>query len=113
MIRILLIVASLTLFAASAVHAGLAGPIDPFDAAALPEAILGCVLALAALATLVWWPRAWAIALIASVVALVGTLVGLRFTLPRGEFGDIAYHLALLATLLVTSALLLRYRTQH
>ena len=75
----LMFVAALTLLAASAVHASLLGPIDPFPGAAPPEALLG-------------------------------TVYGLTVTVPRGGPGDVAYHVSLLAGLIVAAGLLIRQR---
>ena len=113
LIRILMALAGLTLLAASAVHSGLLGAVDPFSAAAAPEAILGAVLLAGALGALLWWPRSWPFALGATLFAAAGTLVGLRFTLPRGEPGDIAYHLGLLGTLLALIVLFVRSRPRR
>jgi hypothetical protein len=99
-----------TLFGASAIHFGLFGPIDSFAAAALPEAIIGGVLALGLIAKIVWWPGSWPVALAATLFAVAGTLFGLSVTIPRGEIGDIAYHLALFAILLAATAMLVRAR---
>ncbi len=112
-IRILMAAAALTLLMASAVHFGLLGPLDPFEAAALPEAIIGAVLLVGTLGALFWWPRSWPFALGATLFAVVGTLVGLRSTVTRGETGDIAYHVGLLGTLLVLTALLVQWRRRH
>ena len=112
-IRILMVLAAFTLFTASAVHAGLLGAIDPFEGAALPEAIIGVVLLAGALGAFLRWPRSWPFAFGATLFAIVGTLVGLNFTLPRGSPGDIAYHLSLLGSLLVVTALLVRWRSRH
>jgi hypothetical protein len=109
-IRILMILSAATLLSASAVHSGLLGALDPFEAAAAPEAILGAVLMAAALGVLPWWPRSWPFAFGATLFAALGTLVGLRFTLPREEPGDIAYHFGLLGTLVVVIVLLVRQR---
>ncbi len=109
-IRILMVLAALTLFTASGVHSGLLGTVDPFEGAALPEAIIGAVLIAGALGALFWWPRSWPFAFGGTLFAVVGTLVGLNVTLPRGGAGDIAYHVSLLGTLLVLTALLLRWR---
>src|SRR6266511_6270374 len=95
----LMFVAALTLFAASAVHASLLGPIDPFPGAAPPEALLGVVLAIAAVAAFLSWARAWAFAVAATLLALLGTVYGLTVTVPRGEPGDVVYHVSLLAGL--------------
>ena len=106
----LMFVAALTLLAASAVHAGLLGPIDPFPGAAPPEALLAVVLAIAAVAASLSWARAWAFALAATLLALLGTVYGLTVTVPRGEPGDIVYHVSLLAGLIVAAGLLIRRR---
>ena len=112
-IRILMVLAALTLFTASAVHASLLGAIDPFEGAALPEAIIGAVLLAGALGALFWWPGSWPYALGGTLFAVVGTLVGLTFTLPRGSPGDIAYHVSLLGVLLLVTALLVRWRSRR
>jgi hypothetical protein len=106
----LMFVAALTLLAASAVHAGLLGPIDPFPGAAPPEALFGLVLAVAAVAAFLSWARAWAFAVVATLFALLGTVYGLTLTVPRGEPGDIIYHVSLLAGLVVAAGLLIRRR---
>ena len=106
----LMFVAALTLLAASAVHAGLLGPIDPFPGAAPPEALLGLVLAIAAVAAFLSWARAWAFAVVATLLALVGTIYGLTVTVPRGEPGEVVYHVSLLAGLIVAAGLLIRQR---
>jgi len=105
----LMFVAALTLLAASAVHASLLGPIDPFPGAAPPEALLGVVLAIAAVAAFLSW-RAWAFAVVATLLALLGTVYGLTVTVPRGEPGDVVYHVSLLAGLIVAAGLLIRQR---
>ena len=99
-----------SLLAASAVHASLLGPIDPFPGAAPPEALLGIVLATAAVAAFLSWARAWAFAVAATLLALLGTVYGLAVTVPRGEPGDIVYHVSLLAGLVVAAGLLIRRR---
>jgi len=106
----LMFVAALTLLAASAVHASLLGPIDPFPGAAPPEALLGIVLATAAVAAFLSWARAWAFAMAATLLALLGTVYGLAVTVPRGEPGDVVYHVSLLAGLIVAAGLLIRRR---
>ena len=106
----LMFVAALTLLAASAVHASLLGPIDPFPGAAPPEALFGLVLAIAAVAAFLSWTRAWAFAVVATLLALLGTVYGLTVTVPRGEPGDVVYHVSLLAGLIVAMGLLIRQR---
>ena len=110
LILALMFVAALTLLAASAVHASLLGPIDPFPGAAPPEALLGIVLATAAVAAFLSWARAWAFATAATLLALFGIVYGLAVTLPRGEAGDVVYHASLLAGLIVAAGLLIRRR---
>ena len=110
MIRTLMAIDAATLFIASAIHFGIFGAIDPFEAAALPEAVIGAVLALGLIGAIFWWPSWWPAALGATLFAVVGTLVGLRFTLPRGDLGDIVYHLGLLATLVMLLVMLARER---
>jgi hypothetical protein len=44
------------------------------------------------------------------LLALLGTLYGLSVTVPRGEAGDIAYHVGLLLALLVTLGMLVGQR---
>lgn len=105
-----MLVAALTLLAASAVHAGLFGPIDPFPGAAPPEALLGLVLGIAAFAAFLSWARAWPFAVAATLLALFGTIYGLTVTVPRGDPGDVAYHVSLLAGLIVAAGLLIRRR---
>jgi len=106
----LMSVAALTLLAASAVHANLLGPIDPFPGAAPPEAVLGIVLAITAVAAFLSWARAWLFAVAATLLALFGTIYGLTLTIPRGESGDVVYHVSLLAGLIVAAGLLIRQR---
>ena len=110
-VAVLMFIGALTLLIAAAVHAGLLGPIDPFAGAALPEALLGTVLAAAAIVAY-YRPSSRPFALGATLLALVGTLYGLTVTMPRGEPGDIGYHLSLLALLVVTTALLVRSRAR-
>src|SRR5436309_12600451 len=113
LIPILMLLAALTLLIASAIHARLLGTLDPFEGAALPEAIIGAVVLAGAVATLWSWPGSWSLAFGATLFAIVGTLVGLRFTVPRGSTGDVVYHVSLLGTLLVISGLLVRWRARH
>lgn len=109
----LLCVAAATLGVASLLHFGVAIPLgattisDPFAGAAIPEAVLAVVVAAGAVAALTRVAAARWLAPAATLVALAGTLYGLTVTLRRGEPGDIAYHLALLTTLVVSAVLLL------
>jgi hypothetical protein len=78
----LMVLAAATPVTASAVHAGLLGTLDPFEGAALPEAIIGAVVLAGAIAALRWWPGSWSFAFGATLFGIVGTVVGLHFTLP-------------------------------
>ncbi|MGH7911230.1 MAG: hypothetical protein ACREQM_15270 [Candidatus Dormibacteraceae bacterium] len=96
----------------SAIHFGVPlGPLtDPFPGARIPEAIIGAILAAAAVYTLAAGPaRRW-IALAATVISLLGVGFGLTVTIPGALYGDIAYHLAALVLLLVTAIVVLRAR---
>jgi hypothetical protein len=109
---VLLSVAAVTLAVASLLHFGVAIPLgattisDPFAGAAVPEAVIAVVVAAGALTTLARLTIARWLAPAATLFALAGTLYGLTVTLRRGQSGDIAYHLTLLA-MLVASAVLL------
>lgn len=97
---------------ASSLHSGatIAGIHDSFSDAAVPEAVIAAVLAVGLATVLLRWRNGWEIALGATVFAIAGFLVGLRFTVfgDRGVMpGDVAYHLGGLAILLATAALLL------
>src|SRR5438132_5461229 len=104
---IVMLVGAVTLLGASAIHAGIFGPVDPFAAAALPEAVLGAVLGIAAVVAFLR-PTSRTVALGATAFALLGTVYGLTVTVPRGEAGAIGYHVGLLSLLLVATALLVR-----
>src|SRR2546429_9907971 len=108
MVRTLMAIDAATLFIASAIHFGLLGAIDPFEAAALPEAVIGSVLAFGLIGAIFWWPSWWPAALGTTLFAVVGTLVGLRFPLPRGGLGDIVFHPGLLPTLLLPLVIVAR-----
>ena len=117
-ISALMALAAATLFAASAIHFGLTIPLpggtlaDPFAGAAAPEAVIGAVLAVGAVGTLVWWPAARPLAWGATLFAILGVVVGLNFTLPRGSTGDIAYHILLLVLVLSIALRLRRASTR-
>jgi hypothetical protein len=106
----LMLSAALTLLIASAIHAGLLGPIDPFPGAAAPEAFLGAVLVVAALVMFTSRPKTWRFGMGATLLALLGTVYGTSLTVPRGQPGEIAYHLGLLVALVAASGMLLNER---
>jgi hypothetical protein len=109
----LLALAATTFAVASVIHFGVAIPLgvatvsDPFRGAAVPEAVIAAVVAAGAVAVLARRPAAWGVALMATLFALLGTGYGLSVTLASTRTGDIAYHLGILALLLVILGLLL------
>jgi hypothetical protein len=80
--------------------------------AGVAEAVICLALSYGATGLLRTWPRAHRVALAATGFAIVGFIIGLRFTLEGGEAIDIAYHLSVLPILLVTLIALLRIRTR-
>jgi hypothetical protein len=112
----LMLAAAATLAVASVLHFGVAIPLgvatisDPFGAAAIPEAVIAVVVAIGAVTVLTRSAVAWWVALLATLFALLGTAYGLTVTVRRGQAGDVAYHLSLLAVLVVTTGLLLTSR---
>jgi hypothetical protein len=116
--KILMVVATLTLFAASVIHLGFGAEIagihirDPFLDAAIPEAILGIVLGLGTLARLTGWDRSRMVALIATAFTFLVACYGLSVTVGGRMTGDIVYHLSLLVMLLLTAGLLFLNRAQ-
>lgn len=82
---------------------------ESFLGASIPEAVIAAVLAAAAAVVLIAPHRARRVALGATAFAILGTAFGMTVTIPRGRAADIVYHSALLAWLLVTGALLLRW----
>ena len=101
-----MLVAAVTFLVASLVHSGALGGLgvhDRFDGATVPELIIGVVLLAGSAPVLARLRRARPFAAIAVGFAILGTIVGLNYTLPTGRAGDIAYHLAILAFLLITA----------
>lgn len=99
-----MVVAAVTFLIASLVHSGLMGGLgvhDRFDGATVPELVIGVVLLAGAVPVLARLRRARPFAAVAVGFAVVGTIVGLNFTLPTGRAGDIAYHVAILVALLI------------
>src|SRR5438132_481215 len=107
-------VVAVSLAIASALHlAGLVhGRGEPYDAddAGIAEAVIGFVLAAAAVAMVRAPARARTVGLAATGFAIVGFGVGLTITAQGGHAPDIAYHLAVLPVLLATFLVLLRGR---
>ena len=84
-------------------------PFDRVDAG-LAEAVICLALAYGAMRLRRSQPGAHTVALAATGFAVVGFLVGVRFTLGGGGAIDVAYHLSALPILLVTLVSLLRIR---
>ena len=116
-VALLMAVATLTFIVASAVHFGTRIPLgvvtldDPFRDAAIPEAIIGGVMVVGLIGLLagVWW-----LALVTTLFSAAGTILGLSIVLSSaaGRSGDIAYHVSVLAVLVVTIGLLVTPRAR-
>ena len=110
----LMLVEAVTLAMASIVHFGVVIPLgvvtldDPFAGARIPEAIIAIVVAVAAISLLTGWAGAWWLALLATLFAIAGVLVGVTIVLSGtvSRAGDLVYHFSLLVALLVTVGLL-------
>jgi hypothetical protein len=108
-----MLLAAVTLLAASAIHFGLSlplGPVtlhDPFAGAAIPEAVLGVVLAVGGVLVRTGWSGRWAAALGTALFALLVTLYGLSITASGGRTGDVADHLVLVSMLVIVVGLVL------
>lgn len=102
---------------ASIVHFGVGIPVgfttisDSFPGAAPPEAVIAAVVAIGATAVLTRRTGSRGIALGTTSFAVLGTVFGLTITLNSTRTGDVAYHLSILATLLVILGLLLALPT--
>jgi hypothetical protein len=110
----LLGVIAMTFWVASAIHFGAEIPLgfvtigDPFPGAAIPEAVVGVVVAIGALGL---WRRGAAargIALGTTAFAILVTLHGLSVTVRAARAGDVIYHISVLAALAGSLALLRR-----
>lgn len=93
----------------------LAGGTRPFDQsdAGVADAVICLALAYGAIRLLRGDRGAQTVALAATGFAIVGFLVGLRFTLGRGGAIDIAYHLGALPILLTTLIARIRIRARN
>jgi len=112
---VLMCVVAATLAVMSFLHlSGILGGTKPFNpsGAGVAEAVICLVLSYGATGLLRTWPRAQKVALAATGFAIVGFIIGLRFTLEGGDAIDVAYHLSVLPILLVTLIALLRIRTR-
>ncbi len=88
------------MFGASTVHLGIAIPLgfatlrDPFGGAAIPEAVLGMILGIAAVTVLASVRRAWAIGIATTTFAILVVLYGMvdyrarRVPFKKGDRGS-------------------------
>lgn len=110
---VLMALATAAFAVASIVHFGVDVPVgvatlsDSFPGAAAPEAVIAAVLAIGAAAVLTRRAKSRGIALGTTSFALLATVYGLSITLNSTRTGDVAYHLGILAVLLVILGLLL------
>jgi hypothetical protein len=88
----------------------LGGGLNSFSApdAGVAEAVICIVLAYGAVRLARGAPRARAIAIMSTAVAIVGFVIGLGSTLRGGDAVDIAYHVTMLPLLVLTLRALLR-----
>jgi hypothetical protein len=110
-IGMLMIFEAATLAAIASLHlGGVLGGSRPFrpTVAGIAEAIIGLALACGAAALLRGLSHARRIAIVSTLFAIVGFLVGLSFTLRGGGVVDIAYHAVMLPLLVLTLVVLLR-----
>src|SRR5205823_4899523 len=80
---------------------------DP-DSAGIAEAVIGVVLAVAALVMFRLPARARAVGIAATIFALVGFLVGMSETARGGDVPDIVYHATVIPLLIAGLVLLIR-----
>jgi hypothetical protein len=115
----LMAMAAASFVVASIIHFGATIPLgfatiyDPFEGAAIPEAILAIVLGIGLLTLLMRWSARWWVAFATTLFALLVTIYGLSVTVSSSRNGDITYHLAVLVILLVIAGLLLLPAGRH
>jgi hypothetical protein len=108
----LMVLVAVSLGVASALHLsglvhGRSASFDP-DAAGIAEAVIGLVLAAAAIVMFMTPVRARAVGIAATSFALVGFLVGIIETATGGDVPDIAYHSTVIPLLIGGLVLLIR-----
>jgi len=113
-IAVVMMLVAASLAVASALHlSGAVGagpkPFDPTDAG-IAEAVIGAVLVAGAAALLRAPDRGRPFAMGATVLAIVGFLVGLNFTARPGHTPDLVYHIAVLPILVGSLAVQVRSR---
>jgi hypothetical protein len=111
-VAMLMVLEAASLGVASALHLsglvhGRSVSFDP-DSAGLAEAVIGVVLAVAAIVMVRTPPRARAVGIAATALALVGFLVGISETARGGDIPDIAYHATVIPLLIGGLVLLIR-----
>lgn len=105
---------SLAVMSALHLSGTVGGGTRPFDrsGAGIAEAVICVVLSSGAIRLLRRRADAQAVALATTGFAIVGFLIGLRFTLAGGGAIDIAYHLSALPILLIALIALVRQRAR-
>ena len=108
-----MVVATGAFAVASLVHFGVAialGPVtidDPFQGAAIPEAIIAIVLGTGSVTAIARRLTARRLALATTLFALLVTIYGLTVTVRSSRTGDVTYHVTILVVLAVIVGLLL------
>lgn len=107
---LLLGIGAVGLAAASAIHFGLPlGPLtDPFGGARIPEAVLAVLLGAASVYTFIRGRGSRWVALTVVLISLLGVGVGLTVTVPAALWGDVVYHVAVAALLVITALVAVR-----
>jgi hypothetical protein len=106
---------AVTLALASLTHLGNTIPLgvvtlhDPFQGAAIPEAVIAVVMVVGILGVLRGRRPAWPVALATTGFTLAVVILGLAIVLRSSvqRTGDVVYHVSLLTVLVVTLGLLL------
>jgi hypothetical protein len=80
----------------------------PFGGAAIPEAVLGVIIGIAAVTVLASARRAWAIRIGTTTFAIFVVLYGISISVRGGRIGDVGYHAMLLLILMIAGVALLR-----
>lgn len=101
---------AVTFAIASILHLGV---LESFIGAAIPEAIIAVVLGAGAIVVMRRPTGTWWVALTTTLFALAGVIIGLSVIIGgrASRPYDLAYHASIFVALVITLALLLRFRT--